>query len=261
MNICHKQILRKMITKLSKIEYSNDQTRLEFYKQFEMIISMLWNNTSIRNMDPYLYTTYKLLNFLEPTKGNCTDPRLKIMMYNYDSPKKAFILQNQQFVLSKLDKCVSDTVVIPMELFSVAFHNWQNDQTKTPPLHSKHANLLILNRYNRLAWRIEPNAGTSFDHFDETIDNLLGEYLKVLGYRYMYAFPGQCPMWLSKLPGYITRYLPLQRGKPMEYIPHNGLCMMISVGKFVYGNRLTGDVLKDFIVKFFKTELKEYCGK
>jgi hypothetical protein len=258
--VCHQDTLRRMIVNLAKIDYSSERDRLEFYRQFELIISMLWNKIeSIQRMDPYLYTTYKLLNFLDSTKGICIDPRLKIMMYNYDSRKQAYILQNQQPVLSKIDKCNDDIVVIPMELFSVAATRVNTNQEQL--VHSKHANLIILNRYSRLAWRVEPNAGTQFDIFNEIIDSNLEKYLKVLGYRYMYEYAGQCPLWLSKLPGYITRHLPLQRGQPMEYIPHNGLCMMISVGKFVYGNKLTGTILKDFIVKFFKSELKEYCGK
>ena len=258
--VCSQEVLRKLITNLAKMEYSNEKTRLEFYKQFEIIMSILWNKIEfIRSMDPYLYTTYKLLHFLSPER--CINQRLKITFYNYDSVNRSYIFQNQPFILAKIKDCKIDTVVIPMELMSVNFIKWQINPSDILPIHSKHSNLIILNKYSKLAWRIEPNAGTEFDIYNKIIDTHLKNYLNILGYKYLYDFPGECPYWINKLPGYITKHLPINPGKPMKYIPHNGLCIFLAVGKFAYGNNLTDSILKDFTVKFFKSEIKEICAK
>ena len=243
---CHQEVLRKMVARLAKMEYSSVKSRLEFFKQYELIMGILWSKVEgYSSVDKYLYTTYNLIKFLDPGSTVCTNPRVKLIIYNFDSPKKAYIFNNQQFVLSQLSKCTSDVIAIPLEL--------QGADTS-------HANLIILNKYSKLAWRIEPNAGTTFDVFNETIDFYLTGYLSSIGYRYLYEFPGECPLWLSKIPSYITKYLPLPRSEPMEYISHDGLCMMLSVGKFIYGNKLTNEILKDFIVRFLKSEIKKHCS-
>jgi hypothetical protein len=188
-----------------------------------------------------MHLVYQLLNFL---KGDaCFIDNVRIMLSNYDQLHGVFFA-NKKYVELSINNCKKNIIVFPFLL--------------TNTIGEHHANLLIMDIRNKLAWRVEPNAGTTFDQFDTNINEALLKFFKEIGFRFLYNFPGECPLWLNRLPKWSIKYIPLYPEPATDYLEHSGLCMFLSVGKFIYGKKLTNEILRDFIVRFFKNELKRY---
>lgn len=109
---------------------------------------------------------------------------------------------------------------------------------------------MIISLKQKIAYRIEPNYGKAWDQFSGNYVNVIlktfcKERLKV---SFLGEYPGHC--------SYLSWIIPPK----VKTIPHSGLCMFISVGRYVYGNALTEDILIKFIVNFYKNEMKKICG-
>ena len=242
--MCNQTILRKMILNLEKMPYITVENRNLFFSQVLLILKIIGEWYQSTGFDLFLHLNYQLLNFL---KGDaCAIDNVRIMITNYNNKLNNFFA-NKRYFEKSIKECNKSIIVFPLLLV----HSNQ----------SEHANLLVIDIRNKLAWRIEPNAGTTFDIYDKYINPNLLNFFKEYNIRYLYNFPGECPIWLNRLPQFIVKYIPLSPQPGTSYLEHSGLCMFLSVGKFIYGKTLTNEILRDFIVRFFKNELKSICAK
>ena len=235
--ICHQTVLKQMVTTLSKMPYITSQNKKDFFTQVSLILKPVLLFYANTGFDSFNHFTGQLFTYL---KGEATFIEdVRIMITQYDTPASSFYANKKYFELS-LKECKTNIIVFPFSLETYV---------------SAHANLLIIDKNAKVAWRIEPNAGSSFDIYDKYIDPHLLKFFKEYGIKYLYNFPGECPIWLNRIPIFNLFF----NVKKPEYLPHYGLCMFIAVGKFIYGNRLTDEILKKFIIEFFKNEMKNIC--
>ena len=190
--------------------------------------------------NPYTHLIARMLK----NENACVIDSGNVSIDNYNNPKTAKLFY-PKFILKRIKTCPSDKIILVQLLLSNHSANF-------------HANLLVV--LNNNLWRLEPNAGTTWDQFDPVVDNKISIFCNEAGLVYRGPFPGMCPMWLSKVPNWLAGKIPLAQTKPMRYLSHSGLCMFLSVAKFIYGQKLTNSILKTFIISFFKQELKSICA-
>ena len=246
--ICHQGVIRKMLLNLENMEYpidsnnsSDDELRYRFFVQTEKIVNVLSNYYSDIGKDAYVYLTAQMLKSAIP-QGVCVIDSMRVTINNYDSPIRSSLFYPKPLI-SAINKCSSEIVLVQLLL-----NNTRQEL---------HANLLVIGNGN--CWRLEPNAGTTWDQYDPVVDSKLVIFCKDLKIKYRYAFPGMCPIWVNKIPRWLAQMIPVYPGPPMKYLKHGGLCMFLAVAKFIYSNRLNNTILKEFIVNFFKGELKFIC--
>ena len=89
----------------------------------------------------------------------------------------------------------------------------------------------------KIAWRVEPNNGPNWDGYATYVNPILSQFSKDFGLTFKGNYSGDCPLWISKIPNVILKHLPISNTS--NYLPHAGLCMFLSIGRYVYGNKLT----------------------
>jgi hypothetical protein len=224
--LCHRSVMVNMIENLDKIT-----DKKTFYQQVMYILKPLERWYSYTGHDLYLYLIYRMSYTI---KGVCVSEDAGIIITGYKDPENNSMWYPKSSINDLLVNCKKDnTILIPVRLIT-------GD--------SGHANQLVIK--GKQAWRIEPNAGTTYDRFDPIINKHLTTFCNEYKLSFKGHFPGECPGFFRSL---------FVKG-PTVHIPHSGLCMFISVAKFIYGNKLTEKVLYNFIVNFFRMEVKSICS-
>jgi hypothetical protein len=237
--ICHPTVLKAMLNNLKKMPYNTFEDKQKFADQLFKIVGVLRKWVNDNGDDMTIYLLYNLFNYLGGTgrffKGqvyiyDCNSPQARIYYNSYDLNKKNY---------------GTGIVLVPVRLVP-------NDHT------DHHQNILLLDYINGLSWRIEPNNSPRWDHYAKYINPILKSLSKDLGVTFKGNYYGSCPWWVNKLPKKVLQYIPLD--KPSNVLPHGGLCMFISIGRYIYGEKLTDEILIKFIVGFVKNEIKKICN-
>jgi hypothetical protein len=223
--ICHPGVIKKMLMNLQKMEYSSNESINLFYKQYELIYLTLWKEYYIKQnffQDPSSFFIVQLLKFLKV--DDCILEKTFASMI-FEEYTYSDIIIKPWILLERLSTC--NKILIP---FIIQF---------SPT--DAHANLLIIDVPTKKVYRVEPNVG--FESYEKkynvSIDNRLTHFAtNLLGYTYAGYLPSSCQrMW------------------------HPGLCIFLSVIKYIYGKSLTNDQIKNTIVSFFKSEYNQICSK
>ena len=212
--------------KLSLMEYissSSVKTVNAFFDQFNKIYMYLWEKK---------YTTQKV--FWDPTTF------LMIQLLSFMNVNKDCIIKNTFASMEFIPNWYTD-IEMDIPLFEEKIKKCllkKKTKVVLPFIitmkEGSHANLLILNTSEKIAYRIEPNYGNDpfIKKYNTAIENRLESFFPTIGYRYGSFLPTSC-----------------------KKLYHGGLCLFIAVLRYVYP-KLTNEILKKTIINFFRSELK-----
>ena len=241
--ICHQSVVRSMIINLEKMSYITTEDRENFKIQtfkILMVISKWWWYQN--GEDLVLYLLFNLFNYLGGE--GCFYNKSELTIFHYNTPLAKPFYSSYTLNKKLFKTCNSRFLIIHVQL--------------VPDSGLNHTNLLIMDSEKKIAWRVEPNNGPNWDGYATYVNPILSQFSKDFGLTFKGNYSGDCPLWISKIPNVILKHLPISNTS--NYLPHAGLCMFLSIGRYVYGNKLTDDILITFIIGFIKSEMKKICG-
>ncbi len=242
--MCHPTVLKSMINVLKQMPYITTQDKTNFQVQLFKILFVLFDWYNSNGEDPSLYLLKNLFNYLGGVGTFYS--KSEIQIYDYNTPQARSFYSSYPYLNKKVMN--SGIHIIPVKLIPEDVFSRRD-----------HQNLLILDFNNKVAWRIEPNNGPKWDGFAKYVNPVFASIAKDFNLSFKGNYTGTCPRWVSLLPTWIVKHINLE--KTSNYLPHAGLCMFISIGRYIYGNDLTDEILIKFIISFIKTETKNICGK
>ena len=243
--MCHPTVLKNMLINLEKMPYITETDRLNFKIQTFKILSIiaLWWIRNGENICIYL-----LSNLFHYLGGEgCMYEGSEVTIFNCDTPSAKIYYSSYSINKKLLKTCKNRFFILSLTLRNI------------DPKSEGHTNLLVIDLQKEIAWRIEPNNGPNWDGYSQYVNPILKVLCKDLGISFKGNYTGECPIWISKIPNFVLKYLPVPERRS-NYLPHAGLCMFLSVGRYIYGSKLTDEILTKYIIGFIKSEMKKICN-
>ena len=225
-----------------------DKKNFKLVKKNKKIEFCKYSRTKIENMINELEN----INYPE-FKEEFTDLTLKIwdLLYMYTSSNRSFDLNVfiNRYLSDYLSFCNIGELSIDYTKYTIEGPSPKQLEVKLKSCKNKaivnlkvlvnnnsHANILIIE--NGEVWKYEPNESLGFKqkNMEKYVDKALTEYFKETSLIYQGLHVESCG------------------------INHIGLCKFISYFKIIYGNKLTDQLLKDSIIKFFRWLIKRICS-
>ena len=240
--MCHPTVLKYMVNHLEKMKYQTPEDRENFKIQVFKILGVLsvwWTKNGENNC---IYLLSNLFHFLGGE--GCMYDKSDITIFNCDTPDARIYYSSYSINKKLLKTCKHRFFILSVNLQKAS--------------NVGHSNLLVINLEDKIAWRIEPNNGPNWNEYSIYVNPIYGNLCKDLGVTFKGNYSGECPRWISGIPNFILKYVPLE--KTSNYLSHAGLCMFLSVGRYVYGDKLTDEILVSFIIRYIHSEVKKVCN-